>query len=852
MARPPVDLPITAYLEEISSRLEAHRVLLLSAEPGAGKSTCVPPFLVDAGWLAGKRIVMLEPRRLAAASIASRIAELLGEPVGRRAGYRVRSARHVSRETRIEIVTEALLTRMIQADPLLEGTGLVIFDEFHERSIHADLGLALVLEVRRARPDLGLLVMSATPDVEKIRETLDGAPVLSCPGRAFPVETRYHPPGGRARWEEETAEGVARLFDSTEGDILVFLPGMREIGRVGERLGMLLGGRADIRVLHGSLSLEAQRGVIRPDGDAAGGAGSGRRLILSTSIAETSLTVPGIRVIADSGWARLSRFHPATGLDRLMTERVSAASADQRRGRAGRLGPGLCVRFWKESEPLLPHTEPEILRCDLAGLALECALWGAREPGELRWLDPPPSSSWRQAMEILGMLGLVGKDGRVSKRGREVAALGLHPRLGVLVLEGAGRGEAGLAAACAAVLSERDGSQIGADPDLRLRLEMLRGKKGGSTSWRGLVNREMERILRRTGGGVKDRSWTGEREERLGEMLARAFPDRIARREPDGSYRFVTGRVARLPARDAVEVPSRAAGEWIVAAEADAGVSVGTVRLAAPIGRSEAEKTIEPFTVETVEVRWDGLVPKGFSVRSAGRLILGERSVRIRAEDLTSSLYALVRSSGTGVLPWDDRCRSLLERMRFYAAHGQGSGDESLARGLSDGRLSENSCEWLGPYAETGGGPAVTRVGLFAALRGLMGGREADFRKKVPEACTLPTGHGRSIDYSSGIPTVEARIQEVFGLSASPRVCGVPIVFKLLSPARRPLQITDDLSSFWEKGYAQVRKEMRGRYPKHYWPENPRLAVPTSGVRPAPKMHTAPPKRTGSSRKAGA
>ncbi len=585
--------------------------------------------------------------------------------------------------------------------------------------------------------------------------------------------------------------------------------------------------------------------MIRPDGVAAGGPSAGRRVILSTSIAETSLTVPGIRVVADAGWARLSRFHPATGMDRLMTERVSAASADQRRGRAGRLGPGLCARFWKESEPLLPHAEPEILRCDLAGLALECALWGAREPGELRWMDPPPSSSWRQALEILGMLGLLEKDGRVSERGRHVAAMGLHPRLGVLVLEGAERGEAGLAAACAAVLSERDGSQIGADPDLRLRLEMLRGKKGGRTSWHNLVSREIERILRRTGAGGKDASWTAAREERIGEMLARAFPDRIARREPDGSYRFLTGRAARLPARDSVEVPSRAAGEWIVAPEADAGVSTGTVRLAAPLGRGEAEKTLEPYTVQTVEVRWDGLVPKGFSVRSAGRLVLGERPVRIRAEDVAAYLSALIGASGLAVLPWDDRCRSLLERMRFYAAHGQERDDESLSGGLSDGRLSETASGWLGPFVEAGPGPAVTRAGLYAALRGLMGRREADFRKKIPESFTLPTGQGRSIDYSSGVPTVEARIQEVFGLSESPRVCGVPVVFKLLSPARRPLQITDDLSSFWKNGYVQVRKEMRGRYPKHYWPENPRSAAPTSGVRPAPK-------RTGSSRKAGA
>ncbi|MCX7039794.1 MAG: helicase-related protein, partial [Spirochaetes bacterium] len=476
-------LPLVPFLPRISALLKAERALVLTAEPGAGKSTLVPPYLLDAPWLGGRKIVMLEPRRLAAAAVATRIAELLGEPIGRRAGYRVRGAARVGRETRIEVVTEALLTRSIQQDPLLGGVGLVIFDEFHERSLHVELALALALEVQRARPDLALLVMSATIETEPVARMLGGAepaPVLRCPGRMFPVQTRFLPIGGGTRggahgWEGGFADALGRLVDETEGDVLAFLPGAGEIRRVGARLEAALAGRADVLPLHGAMSLEDQQRVVRPR-EAADAAR--RRVILATSIAETSLTVPGVRTVADSGWSRLACFHAPTGLDRLVTERTSESSADQRRGRAGRLGPGTCVRFRGESEKLVARPDPEILRSDLSGLVLECILWGAREPGALRWLDPPPASAWSRATETLLMLGLVSGAGPTDL-GRRVAALGLPPRLGVLALEGAARGEAALAAACAAVLLERDGSGVPGDPDFRLRLEMLRTGIGG-------------------------------------------------------------------------------------------------------------------------------------------------------------------------------------------------------------------------------------------------------------------------------------------------------------------------------------------------------------------------------------
>ncbi len=836
-------LPLVPFLPRISESLDRRRALALTAEPGAGKSTLVPPYLLDAPWLAGRSIIMLEPRRLAAVAVAARIADLLGEPLGRRAGYTVRTASRVSGDTRILVVTEALLTRKIQEDPLLAGVGLVILDEFHERSIHADLALALALEVRRARPDLALLVMSATLDMEAVAALLGGAdtgpvPSLHCPGSLHPVETRYWTLGPGARWEEGFADGTARLFGETEGDLLAFLPGAGEIRRVGARLGGLLAGRAEVLPLHGTMRLEEQQRVIgRPTegGAARGGRAdlSSRRVILATSLAETSLTVPGIRTVADAGWARLTRFHPATGLDRLVTERVSASSADQRRGRAGRLGPGLCVRFWAESEGLPPRPDAEILRSDLSGLVLECALWGARKASDLQWLDPPPAASWSQAWEILRMLDLL-EDSGPTDLGRTVARLGLAPRLGVLVVRGAERNARVLAAACAAILEERDGSEAGGDPDFRVRLEMIRTGRGGADSWRRAVGLEMERILRRSRGAAgNDSGWTEEQEDRVGNLLGYAFPDRIARREPDGSYRLVTGRVARFPgsgrgpAGKAANA-SRAAAHWITAPDADAGETSGIIRLAAPMDKEEADRILALAAEESLEIRWEGLVPKGILARRAGRLSLSERPARASAEEIAASFGAHLRRQGIGILPWNARTRGLLARVRFYARRRpeRGLGD------LSDQGLAGRPGEWLEPYLKLTGGQVITAGMLAAALEAMLGADRGHFESEVPESLTLPTGGRRAIDYEGTEPAVEARIQEVFGLAESPRICGVSLAFRLLSPARRPLQITSDLASFWRTTYAEVRKEMRGRYPKHYWPENPLNAEPISGVRP--------------------
>jgi ATP-dependent helicase HrpB len=867
-----LDLPLVPFLPRVSELLERHRGLALTAEPGAGKSTLVPPFLMDEPWLRGRSIIMLEPRRLAAVAVASRIAELLGEQVGRRAGYRVRAAARAGRETRIEVVTEALLTRRIQQDPLLEGVGLVILDEFHERSVHADLALALALEVRRARPDLALLAMSATLSTEGVAALLGTrgggpAPALHCPGTAHPVRTEYRPMEKAGRWEESYADGLAGLFDETDGDVLGFLPGAGEIRMVGARLSAALGGRAEVLPLHGTLRLEEQRRVIEPGSrPARPGPSAQRRVILATSIAETSLTVPGIATVADSGWSRLSRLHPPTGLDRLVTERVSVSSADQRRGRAGRLGPGLCVRFWPEKERLQERPDPEILRTDLSGLVLECALWGASAPGELEWMDEPPAPVWAQAWETLSMLGLVNASGSTGL-GKAVAGMGLAPRLGVLVSRATRQGEVVLAAACAAILQERDGSGIPRDPDFRLRLELIRTGRGGSDSWRRSVETEMGRILRTaapggihstatpggihstaTPGGIHSTAtpggilrhrpeegaaygWTLEQEHAVGALLAPAFPDRLARREPDGSYRLVTGRAVSFPSAGSgaaarVAAASRAAGPWVVALDADPGETSGFIRLAAPVDADTVDAVLALAAQESTEIRWEGLVPRAFVVRRAGRLVLTERPGALSAPQAADSFRTLLSKKGPGMLPWNTQSTRLLARMRIFA----GAFPDAGLPGLSDDELAAGV--WLAPFLKLSGGQVLSASGLLAALQAMLGGLKGRLQEEAPEHIVLPTRAKRAVDYQGAVPAVEARIQEVFGMAESPKVCGMPLTFRLLSPSSRPLQITRDLASFWRTTYAEVRKEMRGRYPRHYWPENPLDAQPTSRVRP--------------------
>jgi len=835
------DYPITQFLPEISRLLGERRTLVLCAETGAGKSTLVPPYLLGAGWLGGRKILMLEPRRVAAAAAAARISDLLGERLGETAGFRVRNERKTGPRTRIEVLTEGILTRLVQADPLLDGVGLVVFDEFHERSLHADLALALVLETRRARPDLAVLVMSATIDATRVASFLGGAPVLDCPGRTHPVEVEYRPLPERG-WEAPFAEGIRDLLAARPkgrgGDVLAFLPGLAEIRRTeAELLSKPLPGAAEVLALHGSLPLEEQRRVLAPRGgdDRASGC-LPPRIVLATSVAETSLTVPGIAAVADSGWARTTRFHPATGMDRLVTERVTLAQADQRKGRAGRLGPGLCVRFWSEREALRPETEPEILRSDLSGLVLECSAWGACGPDGLGWLDPPPGAAWNKARRLLEELGAVATNGTATGLGKSILALGLPPRLGVIVRAGLDAGAPRLAAACAALIEERDEVSFRGEPDFRLRLEALRLGKG-SPAWRRAAERETERILGLLGAsGGRGPAW--EDEAGAAELVVAGYPDRIARKAGDGSYDFVHGRKARLPRGVTGEL---ADSVWIVAPVVDAGESTGAIRMALPLSEEAAMRRLGPLAAEIREVEWRGPSPRIVLVRKAGKLELsragvpaGDREGEAAAtEAVIESFGSRLSAGGLGVLPWSDRSRRLLARIRAFAAGASGGPPGRL----SDADLAASASEWLVPYLDRAalggsGRPVISEDGLLRAVEGLASGFRRDLDREAPDSIELPTGSRRRIDYSGDEPVLEAKIQEVFGLSDAPRICGRPLVLRLLSPASRPLQITRDLASFWKNTYPEVRKEMRGRYPRHYWPEDPLRAEPTRGPKP--------------------
>ncbi len=791
-------LPITPHLHRIEAALASEGALVLQAAPGAGKTTLVPPALLRAPFLAGSGMLVLEPRRIAAVAAAARIAELLGERLGATAGYAVRLQRCAGPQTRIEVVTEGLFVRRLLADSGLEGIALVVLDEFHERSVAADLALAMLLEARRMRPDLRLLLMSATLDAERVAAFV-GCPSLAVPGSAHPVSTR-HEPCGAGFDAASIARSAQEALAETGGDVLVFLAGAREMRQVQAELE-----RADLRAgiarLHGMMSLEQQREVIAPR------EGRPPRIVLATNVAETSLTVPGVRAVVDSGFVRLSRFHPRSGMNRLVTERVSAASADQRRGRAGRLGPGLCVRCWARGERLAAETPPEILRAEISGAVLAAALWGAREPGDLPFLDPPPPALWQAAAELLRSLGAVDARLRPTERGRAIAATGLEPRLGAVVEQGVRSGAAPLACACAALLSARDDSSLREDADFRLRLQELRRALAADRPPAAYAQaiREYRHLASAAGGGRSLPSG-----DDCGPLLLAAFPDRLAQRIECGLFRLPSGRVARLRGALAEQA-------LVVAVEADAGEATGTIALAAPVSREEAEEVLAHLVEERDEITWEGFSPRARRLRRVGAVVLADRPVaRPDARALAASLASRVREAGLAALPWSRRGLSLLARVQ--AAGGRVSalpdfGEEALLDGVE---------EWLVPFARADGG--IDAGSLDRALRARLGPRAAAaLAREAPETLVLPSGARRPIVYGEGEPYVAVRIQDAFGLAASPLVCGRPLVFRLLSPADRTLQITRDLASFWRTAYPRIRPAMRARYPKHRWPEDPAL-----------------------------
>ena len=794
------DLPIYPYLDSIADALfsSPSHFLVLTAETAAGKSTAVPIALLPR--VTGS-IVMLEPRRIATVAVASRVAELLGEDVGKTAGYRLHLECRVSRETRIEVVTEAILTRRLQGDPALEGVSVVILDEFHERSIHADLALAFLRETVTLRDDLFVLVMSATIDTEKIASWLS-APVCTVPGRRWPVAIEYVPgetrkDGRQPFIEDQCAAVIVReLTRKDSSGILAFLPGIAEIRRT-ERL--LADCAAEVLVLHSSVPLTEQKKALKdpPPGT--------RRVILSSSIAETSLTVPGVTTVIDSGLSRMGRVDLRTGMNTLQTGYESVFSAEQRAGRAGRLGPGRCVRLWAERDVRVSNPPPEILRSDLLSVVLECALWGVSGIDGLSWLDRPSEAAWNQARTLLQWQDALDQAGRITERGRAMTTLGVHPRIAAVALAGsvsfavryALRGE-----------SPREAERFAAD--LTRRLERLNGR-GGEGAQTAFV---------RTANAEKDISSPM--------ALLAGFPDRIACHVSDGVYRFPSGRLASLP-REVRNGQSRYP-KWIVAPEVDSGEREGRIYSFEALDEFPAEAWLDRHaSTETIISFSDckyspGSKVRKTEVRAYGKIILAERALEPAPSDVICAVLSAVRSEGLSVLPWKRESEAFLLRARFYYATSIPTGRYTASPiTLSDQALLDSLEDWLAPFIPANG--RIDETGLLEALRYRANGQLLD--REIPERLELPNGIARPISFEESVPgegpkpVLEIRVQDLFGCAETPRVLGVPVLLKLLSPARRPLQITSDLASFWKNTWPEVRKEMKGRYPKHKWPEDP-------------------------------
>ena len=830
-------LPNEPILPAIADALAHHRSLVIQAPPGAGKTTTVPLALLDAAWLERRSIVMLEPRRLATRAAAYRLAELHGDRVGETVGYRMRGDSRVGRTTRVEVVTEGILTRRLQYDPTLDGVGLLIFDEFHERSIDADLGLALALRTQALlRDDLRIAVMSATLDGAAVAALLGDAPIISSEGRAFPVDTRYVPPRPNARLDATVLTAIDTALSRDTGDILVFLPGAGEISRAANALGERVDSSIVIRTLFGALSQDDQDRALRPDPNAR------RKIVLATSIAETSLTIEGIRVVVDSGWSRRPRFSPATGMTRLATVGVSLASAHHGRGRAGRLGPGVCYRCWPEHEmhALLASAPPEIVSADLAPLALSLAAAGVDDPGELAWIDQPAPAAFAQARELLRELDAIDDRGAITSQGRAIAELPLHPRLSHMLMAARGATTRRTAAALAALLSERDVLRAPAGPidaDVTTRLDLiLRSEDAGVVPAGAEIDRDALRRARtetdrlmRASSPVAAAPTDGD-DLSTGHLLALAYPDRVAQRRPGDPPRFVlrNGRGAEL-----LGAQSLATSPYIVAAEIDDRRPNGRVFLAAPISLEEIRRAFadQIVTEDIVEIDDDDAVQARRRER-LGAIVL--RDVAITNPDpsrVVEAIMAAVRSRGVARLPWSDAARRLRERLAFLHHHDASWPD------VSDDALTASLDEWLTPRLTGVRKLAdIARADLSSALSDRL-----DWKRRqalddlAPTHIEVPTGSRLPVDYTNPeAPALAVRLQEVFGLTESPRIFGgrVPLTMHLLSPAHRPVQVTQDLAGFWRTSYFDVRKDLRGRYPKHEWPEDPLNATPTKRAKP--------------------
>ncbi|WP_313026246.1 ATP-dependent helicase HrpB [Pseudomonas lopnurensis] len=831
-------LPIDEALPALRQALRARDEAVLEAPPGAGKTTRVPLALLDEPWLAGQSIVMLEPRRLAARAAAERLASELGEKVGETVGYRIRLDSRVGPRTRIEVVTEGILARRLQDDPALEGIGLVIFDEFHERSLDADLALALTLNARLLLRDepLKLLLMSATLEGARLSSLLDDAPVVRSEGRMHPVALRWGrsaQPGERI--EARVVQTVAQALEEETGSVLVFLPGQAEIRRVDAALAEQLDGRSDVLLcpLHGELELSAQRAAIEP-------APAGRRkVVLATNIAETSLTIEGVRVVVDAGLARVPRFDPGSGMTRLETRRISRASATQRAGRAGRLEPGVCYRLWSQEQhaQLAAYGEAEILQADLAGVALQLARWGV-EPDELAWLDKPPAAAYAQAQALLERLGALLRNARggwqLTAHGQAMAELPAHPRLAHMLLRGQALDIGPLAADVAALLVERD-IQRGGGADLALRLHQLQSARGSGVQRVRQLSRQFRGLLR---GPVGNGAGVLEERQALAALLAFAYPDRVARqrREGGGEYRLANGRAAQFGEPDALMKEP-----WLVIAELGSHQGQREERIYRAVALDPAlfDGVLAEQVSQRDELQWDereGAL-RAERQRRIGELVLAREPLPgLDDQARAAALLDLVRRKGLELLPWTPELRQWQARIGLLRQLDLASGGSSEWPDVSDAALLERLEDWLLPYIGK-----VSRLAHFAQLE--LSGMLATLlpwplpqrlEEQAPVALAVPSGSRIRLDYTESPPVLAVRLQELFGLADTPRIAGgrQAVKLHLLSPARRPVQVTQDLASFWANTYAEVKKDLKGRYPKHYWPDDPLVAEPTARAKP--------------------
>ena len=879
-------LPIDAVLDELSRTLESRNAAVLVAPPGAGKTTRVPLALLDAPWAKGKKIIMLEPRRIAARASADRMAKTLGERAGETVGYRVRFGSKVSRATRIEVVTEGIFARQILDDPELNGVAAVLFDEFHERSLDADLGLALARDAQTGlREDLRILVMSATLDGARVARLLGEAPVVANEGRAFPVETRYLGRKADAPLERQMADAIATALRADPGSVLAFLPGAAEIRRTQNFLGERINDASiEIVPLFGALDAGVQDRAIAPAPKGC------RKVVLATSIAETSLTIEGVRIVVDSGLARVPRYEPDIALTRLETVRASRAAVDQRRGRAGRTEPGICYRLWDEPQTasLPAYTQPEILSADLSSLLLDCAQWGVSDPATLAFLDPPPAPALKEARSLLRELGALDADGRITDEGKRLRALALPPRLSRMIVDSQGFGAGEAAAEIAAVLTERGLGGDSADLDARLD-QFRRDRSQRAQSARELARRwaaqvasnesedkssQNARSNRATGlsapsplagegrgggsttavrtrgtptpnpspqGGGEPTHRRPNDVERLaqpdlstGLMLAFAFPDRVARNRGNGSFVLANGRGAAVEQTSAL-----ARAPYIAVGELTGTAANGRILLAAPISQAEIELHFADHIETADEISFDrgAMALRARRKRTLHAITLSEAPLALSPSLETAKIFAdSLLAAGLDRLPWSKAAKQWRDRVMFLRKAQREVQDDSWPD-LSDDALAARRDDWLVPaLSDKTSLKELTAGDLSDALMTLLPWDvRARLEREAPTHFEAPTGTMLAIDYEAEQgPTIAVRLQELFGLNTHPSIAkgAVPLVLELLSPAQRPVQVTRDLPGFWRGSYAAVRTDLRGRYPRHPWPEDPATALPTRRVKP--------------------